>query len=149
MVNDILDDLCETTSDIEHNKRIEKMEDSWIEMDKRFTKNNPPNQFASYFEKFKQEQIKYKLTKFAKEKAGIKGIHWQNPVEWSNYMVKDEIRSHLGGCKSANQDEVINCLKSRNIRLIKDTVKALYGEGPYILLPIYQKFLLSLVFGKM
>ena len=81
IVNDILDDLCETTSEVEYNKRIEEMKDSWIEMENRFTKNNPPNQFASYFEKFKQEQIKYKLTKFAKVKAEIKGIYWQNPVE--------------------------------------------------------------------
>ena len=58
-------------------------------------------------------------------------------------MAKDEIRSHLGDCKSANSVEVINCLKNRNIRLFKDTVKVLYGEGPYILSPSYQKFFIE------
>ena len=57
MVNDILDDLCETTSEVEYKKRIEDMKNSWIEMENRFTKNNPPNQFSSYFEKFKQESL--------------------------------------------------------------------------------------------
>ena len=44
--------------------------------------------------------------------------------------------------------EAINCFKNRNIRLFKDTVRALYGEDPYILSPLIENSSLSLVFRK-
>lgn len=102
IVNDIPEDLCEATSEVEYNKRTEEMKDSWIKKENRFTKNSPAYQYISYFEKFKQEQTKYKLTKFAKEKAGRKGTYWHNTVKRSTYMAKDETQSHLRDCTSTD-----------------------------------------------
>ena len=64
-------------------------------------------------------------------------------------MAKDQIWSNLGECKSVDPAEIVNCLKNRKIRLFKNTVTALYGEGPYILSPPYPKnYSLSVVMGK-
>lgn len=70
-MNDILEDLCETTYEVDYYKQTEEMmKDSWTEVE-----NSPPHRFVSCFEKFKQEQIKHKLAWFAKDKVGIKGIY--------------------------------------------------------------------------
>ena len=45
IVNDIPEDLCEATSEVEYNKRTDEMKDSWIKKENRFTKNSPPSQY--------------------------------------------------------------------------------------------------------
>ena len=48
IINDILDDLCETNSEEQYNKRVEELKKTWIETEKKYTANNPPYQFVSY-----------------------------------------------------------------------------------------------------
>ena len=113
IVNDIHEDLCEATSEVEYNKRTVEIKFSWIKKENRFAKNSPPYQYISYFEKFKQEQTKYKLKKFANEKAGRKGTYWHKTVKRSNYLAKDETQSHLRDCTSTDLIEVRKCWKTR------------------------------------
>ena len=81
------------------------------------------------------------LTKFAREKACLKGDYLQNPIEWQNHLVKEKIRSKNKNEKTASLIEVIEAVKARYLRMYKDVCKAVYGKGPYILSPPYKQFI--------
>ena len=54
----------------------------WYGIETKLTRNDPTDQFVKYFEKYKKEAIKLKVTKFARKRARLKGDHWQNLIEW-------------------------------------------------------------------
>ena len=61
-------------------------------------------------------------------------------------MTKDEIDQSLSARESHRNTSVtqaLTAIKGKGIRLYNDTVKALYGEGPYKLSPTYHKFSIS------
>ena len=75
------------------------------------------------------------MVKYVRETAGVQGSYGQNPIEWSHFMskkeiddvVKSEVLSHFDAPPATS----LQALKTRNIRLYSDAVKALYHEGPY------------------
>ena len=95
-------------------------------------KKRTPDRFVKYFEKHKNEAIKFKLTKFAWERASLKGSYWQNLIKWKNHLVKEEIRSRNKSEKTASLIDAIEAMKEQYLRMCKDVCKAIHGERPYI-----------------
>ncbi|KAK3747909.1 hypothetical protein QZH41_010212 [Actinostola sp. cb2023] len=136
------DDGClyDCESEAEFDEKVEAFKQKWDEIEIHSTKNNPPK-FTKYFVKHKQAQIRDKMAKYVRERAGVPRGFGQNPIEWLHYMSKTEI-DDVGRVKhrETNLTTALQSLKGRFLRLYKDAVKAIYGEGPYRLDNTYMKF---------
>ena len=133
--------LYDSENEDEFDERVAVFKKKWDEIEKRFTKNNPPK-FTSYFTRHKQLQIRNKMAKYIRERAGVSRGFGQNPVEWLHYMSKSEIDDVAEGAKHKDLrlTTALQSLKGRVLRLYKDAAKVVYDEGPYKLDSAYSKF---------
>ena len=119
-----------------------------MEIEVRYTRNEPPGQFLQYFEKYKAISLKFKATRHVQNKAGLTYDYWQNPIEWSNHISKSEInenseRSSKNAYKTESLTNVIKALKKLHLRYYGNIVKALTDHGPYVLAPPFNRFLVA------
>ena len=121
-----------------------QLKSKWLQIEKEQMSNRPSNQFVDYFESYKEKQIRDKMIKGVRKQASIDGVYGQNPIEWQNFLSKDEISAQVHSEGRSHRDatlsECIHNLKSRNLRLYSNVVKALYDDGPYVLSPPYHMF---------
>ena len=80
----------------EFDSELEKLREKWMElwMEVSYTRNDPPGQFLQYFEQYKANSMKFKISRYAQNKAGLTFDYWQNPIEWSNHITKSEINEN-------------------------------------------------------
>ena len=140
IMNGIFTDLYNCLDVNTYENKLTELKERWLEIETRFTRNEPTDQFVKYFEKHKNEAIKFKLTKFARKRACLKRVYWQNIIEWQNHLVKEEIRSRNKKVKTASLIDAIETMKAWYLRMCINVCKAVYGEGPYILSPPYKQF---------
>ena len=141
-----MDDIFETlyNCDInEFDQLVTALKQKWSDIEKNHTRNKGEEKFVKYFEKYKQKSFKDKLIKSARESAHLSENYWQNPVEWANYLVKDELRKKLGTAKTVAITDAVEVLKERNIRLYSNVAKAIYNNGPYKLSLPFEHFEMS------
>ena len=94
---------------------------------------------------FKAELLRSKVAKPIRDGAGYKGDYTKNCIEWVNFLSKNEIDAgEKNHHKCITIHEAITRLKDRFLRLYRDAVKALYGEGKYKLSGDYSPFLIPL-----
>ena len=67
---DIFETLYNCKDEQEFDSELEKLRDKWMDIEVRYTRNEPPGQFLQYFEKYKVNSMKFKKTSCAKNKAG-------------------------------------------------------------------------------
>ena len=103
----------------------------WLDIETKQTKSEGQGKFVQYFKISKQLSLKNKLVKGAKNHAHLSDDYWQNPIEWSNYLVKDELRKKLSAVETASITDTLQVLKERNIRLHSTVCKAIYNDGLY------------------
>ena len=77
---------CESTE--EYDQKVVKLKTKWNEIEHDYTRNNPPNKSVSYFETYKEKQIREKMIKAVRRKANIEGEYVQNSIEWLNFYFK-------------------------------------------------------------
>ena len=145
---DIFETLYNCKDEQEFDSELEKLRDKWMEIEVRYTRNEPPGQFLQYFEQFKANAMKFKTTRYAQNKAGLTYDYWQNPIEWSNHITKSEINensesSSKNAYKTESLTNVIKALKKLHLRYYENVVKALTDRGPYILAPPFKSFLVA------
>ena len=58
---------CETLEEFQ--VKVEEFKDKWRIVEKDYTRNNPPNKFVNYFEKYKEKPIRENMTKFVLKAA--------------------------------------------------------------------------------
>ena len=81
IMNDIFTDLCNCSDVNNYENKLIEWKERWLEIETRFKRKETPGQFVKYFEKHKNEAINFRLSKFARERARLKGDYWQNPIE--------------------------------------------------------------------
>ena len=127
----------------DYDERLVSLIEKWNEIEKYHTKNDPPGKFATYFMKFKAKLLRSKVVKPIRNGAEYKGDYTENCIEWVNFLSKNKIDA---GEKSYHKcitiHEAIRPLKDRFLRLYRDAVNALYGEGKYKLSGDYSPFLI-------
>ena len=127
-----------------YNRKLLHLKAKWLQIEKEQTSNRPPSQFVDYFESHKEKQIRDKMIKGVRKQASIDGVYGQNPIEWQNFLSKDEILAQVrsGGRshRDATLSECLDGLKTRSLRLYNNVVKAIYDDGPYVLSPPYSEF---------
>jgi hypothetical protein len=136
--------LYDCESEEEFNQKSEAFKTKWENIERSSTQNNPPK-FCTYFIRYKEKQIREKMTKYIRDRAGVPRGFGQNPVEWLHYMSKLEIDAEADGVKhrDVSLTAAVSSLKNRVLRLYQDAAKALYGQGPYRLDEEYEKFSLD------
>ena len=130
--------MIQSESQEEFNNRYKKFKTKCIEIEKNYLIRNGEN-FVTYFEEFKLVQIREKMNRYATKKFKTKELG-QNPIEWLNYLSKDEIDTHGNVKQSHRHASILTCtkkLKNRSLRLYTNAIKAIYSEGPYILSPAF------------
>ena len=75
-MNDIFTDLCNCSHVNIYENKLRELKERWLEIETQFTRNEPPDQSLKYFEKHKNEAIKFKSTKFSRERICLKGDNW-------------------------------------------------------------------------
>ena len=115
----------------------------WIDIEKKYTTRKGTD-FIMYFEKHKLNKVKENMSKYATSKFKTKE-HGQNPIEWLNFLVKDEINTDTESQshKTASMKTCIKKLKDRSLRLYRDAMKAIYDNGLYTLSPSYSHLKVS------
>ena len=81
------------------------------------------------------------MSSFATKSHHFSPDYGQNQVEWLNYFTKEEIDTESNVKKSHKTLPIITCfkkLKERSLRLYRNAIKAIYGEGLYFLSPAYK-----------
>ena len=144
--NIIMDDIFKTLYNCEkknYDQIVTSMKEKWSRIEAKFTINRGENTFVNYFEKNKQTTFKNKLIKSAREMAHLKSDYWQNPVEWSNHLVKDELRALHGSERTVAVTEIVQAMKKRNIRVYTNVCKAIRNTGPYKLSTPFSHFEVS------
>ncbi len=133
--------LYDSETKEEFDEKATAFKQAWDKIEKRFTKNDPPK-FTLYFTKHKELQIRNKMAKYIRQRAGVCRGFGQNPVEWLHYMSKSEIDdvSEGGKHKDATLTTAVQSLKGRILRLYRDAAKAVYDDGPYKLDDAYGRF---------
>ena len=58
---------CETLEEFQ--VKVEEFKDKWRIIEKDYTRNNPPNKFVNYLEKYKEKPIRENMTKFVLKAA--------------------------------------------------------------------------------
>ena len=145
---DIFETMYNCKDEQEFDSELEKLRDKWMEIEVRYTRNEPPGQFFQYFEQFKANAMKFKTTRYAQNKAGLTYDYWQNPIEWSNHIAKSEINENSESSskhvyKTDSLTNFIKALKKLHLRYYGNVVKALTDHGPYILAPPFKSFLVA------
>ena len=103
---DISETLCNCKDEQEFDSELQKLRDKWMEIEVRYTRNEPPGQFLQYFEQYMVNSMKFEKTSCAKNKAGPTYEYWQNPTEWSNHTSKSEINENSeSGSKNVHMTE--------------------------------------------
>ena len=64
---DIFETLHNCKDEQECDSELEKLRDKWMEIEVRYTRNEPPGQLLQYFEQYKANSIKFKKTRYAKK----------------------------------------------------------------------------------
>ena len=128
---------CETNN---YDELVTVLKKKCLDIESKHTKSEGQGKFVQYFEKSKQLSFKNKLIKSARNRAHLSDDYWQNPIEWSNYLVKDELRKKLGAVKTVSITDTLQVLKERNIRLYSNACKAIYNHGPYKLSTSFKHF---------
>ena len=125
----------------EFNQKSKVFKSKWDRIERSFTQNDPPK-FCTYFSRYKEKQIREKMAKYIRDRAGVPRGFGQNPVEWLHYMSKLEIDAEGNGVKhrDVSLTTAVSSLKNRVLSLYQDAAKALYGQGPYRLDEEYEKF---------
>ena len=121
-------------------KKYEEVKPKWIKIESQYTTRSG-TEFTSYFEKCKYDAIKQKMSSFTIKSHHFPPDYGQNPVEWLNYLTKEEIDTESNVKKSHKTVPIITCfkkLKERSSRLYRNAIKVIYGEGPYFLSPAYE-----------
>lgn len=136
---------CESTE--EYDVKVASLKVKWNEIEREHTRNSPPNKFSSYFETYKEKQVREKMIKAVRRKANIDGEYGQNPIEWLNFLSKEEI-DEFGKPEGHSHRDVtlttaLKALKNRYLRLYANLVKAIYDEGPYMLSTSYSHLIVS------
>ena len=133
--------LYDCESEEEFDEKSKLFQSKWEKIESSSTQNDPPK-FCKYFRRYKEIQIREKMAKYIRDRAGVPRGFGQNPVEWLHYMSKLEIDAEGNGVKhrDASLTAAISSLKNRVLRLYQDAAKALYGQGPYRLDKEYKKF---------
>ena len=132
---------CKTTD--EFDECYENLRPKWIDIEKKYTTRKGTD-FITYFEKHKLNKVKENMSKYATSKYETKE-HSQNSIEWLNVLAKDEIstdtesQSH----KTASKKTCIIKLKDRSMRLYRDTITAIFDDGPYTLSTSYNHLKVS------
>ena len=75
-MNDSFTDLCNCSDVNTYENKLTELKERWLKIETRFTRHGPAGQFIKYFEKQRNEPIKVKLTKLARERACLKGDYW-------------------------------------------------------------------------
>ena len=119
----------------------QKSKTKWGKIERSTTQNDPPK-FCTYFSRYKERQIKEKMAKYIRHRAGVPRGFGQNPVEWLHYMSKLEIDAEGNGVENRDVSltTALSSLKNRVLRLYQDAAKAVYGQRPYRLDEEYKKF---------
>ena len=139
----IMDDIFVTLYDCETNdydELVTVLKKKWLDIESKHSKSEGQGKFVQYFEKSKQLSFKNKLIKSARNRAYLSDDYLQNPVEWSNYLIKDERRKKLGTVKTVSITDTVQVLKERNIHLYSNACKAIYNHGPYKLSAPFKHF---------
>lgn len=112
---------------------VEKFFLKWRNIERSHTKLEG-NRSVDYFEKFNRELLKKTMTLHARRRSYFEENYGQNPIEWLNFLSKNEIDTHQN-IKKSHKDVPLTVtfqkLKNRSIRLYRDGTKAIYNEGPY------------------
>ena len=74
----------------EFDSELEKLREKWMETEVSYTRNEPPGQFLQYFEQYKANSMKFKISRYVQNKPGLTFDYWQNPIEWSNHITKSK-----------------------------------------------------------
>ena len=127
---------------------LEKLRDKWMEIEMTYTRNELPSQFLQYFEQYKANSIKFKTTRYAPNKAGLTYGYSQNPIEWSNHILKSEINENSesrskNAYKTESLTNVIKAWKKLHLRYYGNVVETLTDRGPYVLAPLLKRFLVA------
>ena len=127
--------MIQSESQEEFHNHYKKFKDGWIEIERNYTIRNG-EVLVTYFEKFKLKvEIRGKISRYATKKFKT-NEHGQNPIEWLNYLSKDEIDTHDNVKQLHRHASILTCmkkLKNRSLRLYMNAIKAIYSEGPYVL----------------
>ena len=138
--------LCESKSNEEFDNKVSEMKERWEEIEKKYTRNAPPK-FVKYFSQHKEEKIRNSMTQYVRKRAGVDGVYGQNPIEWQHFLSKSEINDVVKDSgqtyRSVSLPVALDALKGRTLRLYTDSVKALYGEGPFRVSAGYNQFVKS------
>lgn len=138
------DSLYGSESVLSYSRKLLQLKSKWLHIEKEHTSNRPANQFVEYFEAHKEKQIREKMIKGVRKQASIDATYGQNPIEWQNFLAKDEISAHVRSEGRSHRDatltESLDALKARSIRLYSNVVKALYDDGPYVISTAYNMF---------
>ena len=136
---------CESAE--EYDQKVANLKEKWNNIEQEHTKNNPSNKFVSYYTAHKEKQIREKVIKPVRRKANIDGDYGQNPIEWLNFLSKQEIDQFgkLEGHSHRNTSltTALEALKNRYLRLYDNLVKAIYDEDPYMLSPTYSHLIMT------
>ena len=68
---DIFETLHNCKDEQEFNSELGKLRDKWMEVEVRYTRSEPPDQFLQYFEQYKANSMKFKTTRYAQKKAEL------------------------------------------------------------------------------
>ena len=72
-INDILTDLYNCSDANTYQNKLTELKERCLEIEPRFTRNKLAAQFVKYFGKYKNQEMKFKSTKFIRERACLKG----------------------------------------------------------------------------
>ena len=78
------------SSSMDFDKKYEEVKPNWIKIESQYTTRSG-TEFTSYFEKYKYDAIKQKMSSFATKSNHFSPDYGQNAVEWLNYLTKEEI----------------------------------------------------------
>ena len=136
---------CESAE--EYDQKVANVKQKWNNLEQEHTKNNPSNKFVSYFTAHKEKQIREKMIRAVRRQANIEGDYGQNPIEWLNFLSKQEI-DEFGKIEGHNHRDTslttaLAALKNRYLLLHDNLVKAIHDEGPYMLSPSYSHLIMT------
>ena len=118
--------LYDCKSEEEFNEKSEASKTKCEKIERiSFTQNDPPK-FCTYLSRYKEIQIREKMAKYKRDRAGVHRGFGQNPVEWLHYMSKREIDAEGDGVKhrDVSLTTAISSFKNRALWLYQEVVLA-------------------------
>ena len=98
------------SSPMDFDKKYEEVKPNWIKIKSQYTTRSG-TEFTSYFEKYKYDAVKQKISSFATKSHHFSPDYEQNPVEWLNYLTKEEIDTESNVKKSHKTVPIKTCFK--------------------------------------